>query len=62
MENDRQIFFLTISFLERKEIFAIINGKVVIYSPNTFFGAVHKLRYAIEVGGWSAKYNHTKFH
>ena len=26
-----------------------------------FCGAVHKLRYAIEVGGWSAKYNHCKF-
>ena len=23
-------------------------------------GAVHKLRYTIEVGGWSAKYNHCK--
>ena len=24
-------------------------------------GADHKLRYAIEVGGWSAKYNYCKF-
>ena len=25
-------------------------------------GAVYKLRYAVEVGGWSAKYNHCKFY
>ena len=35
-----------------------------ILTPHQIFclGAVHKLRYAIGVGGWSAKYNHRKFH
>ena len=30
----------------------------VIFDPFFSLGAVHKLRYAIEVGGWLVKYNH----
>ena len=37
-------------------------GMIKISSaPPEELGAVHKLCYAIEVGGWSAKYNYCKF-
>ena len=34
---------------------------LVYYVTQNKFGVIHKLRYAIEVGRWSAKYNHYKF-
>ena len=54
-------FFFHSKFQSRSDpILIILVTQLLTSSPFLAYGVVHKLRYAFEVGGWSAKYNYHK--